>query len=107
MSPKKSALPAPDEPPEPVVAFYLTQETDLAAKFQGEHQIVTIGVHSSSGPVEKPALRVTFSHDKSVEELVGLLGFGSGDQCQVLLPATIVGPVHCRVFAQLNSGPQF
>lgn len=108
MSAKKdNALPAQDQASEPVVAFYLTQETDLAAKFQGEHQIVTIRVLSSSGrPVEKPALRVTFSHEKSVEEPVGLLGFGSDRRCHVLLPASLVAPVHCKVFAQLNSGPQ-
>lgn len=107
MSAKDSALLAPDQASEPVVAFYLTQETDLAAKFQGEHQIVTIRVLNSSGrPVEKPALRVTFSHDKSVEEPVGLLAFGSDRRCHVLLPAEEINSVRCKVYAQLNSGPQ-
>lgn len=105
MSAKKdNALPAQDQASEAVVAFYLTQETDLPAIFQGKHQIVSIGI--TGRPVETPALRVTFSHDSSVEEPVGLLGFGSGHKCHVRLPANIVHPVHCKVFAQLNSGPQ-
>ena len=101
------ALPLPDQASEPVVAFYLTQETDLPAAFSGEYQKVTIEIPGSSGrPVEKPALRVTFSNKKSVEEPVGLLGFGSDLRCHVLLPADVVSPVHCRVYAQLNSGPE-
>ena len=101
------ALSVVDQASEPIVAFYLTQETDLPAKFQGEYRIETIEVLCSSGKlVAKPALRVTFSHDKSVEEPVGLLGFGSDPLCHVLLPADVVGSVHCRVYAQLNSGPE-
>ena len=97
-----------DQASEPVVACYLIQETDLPAKFQGEFQIVTSKILNSSGrAVEKPALRVTFPHDQPIEEPVGLLGFGSDLRCHVLLPAAIVSPVHCKVYAQLNSGPQF
>ena len=96
-----------DQTSEPVVACYLFQETDLPAKFQGEFPIVTIGTLDSSGKaIAKPALRVTFAHDQSIEEPVGLLGFGSDSRCHVLLPPSVVSSVHCRVFAQLNSGPQ-
>lgn len=103
---KPDTLSKLDPTSEPVVAFYLTQETDLPIKFQGEHQLVTIKTFSPSGrPVEKPALRVTFSHDQSLAEPVGLLGFGSDLRCHVLLPGDIANPVHCRVYAQLNSGP--
>lgn len=101
------ASPMPDQASEPIVAFYLTQETDLPAKFQGEYQVVAIKIPSSSGkPVKKPALRVTFSHDQSIQELVGLIGFGSDPRCHVLLPPDVVSSVHCRVYAQLNSGPR-
>lgn len=109
MSDKKhgGASPMPDQASEPIVAFYLTQETDLPVRFQGEYQVVTIKIPNSSGkPVKKPALRVTFSKDQSIHELVGLVGFGSDPRCHVLLPANIVSSVHCRVFAQLNSGPR-
>lgn len=101
------ALPVPDQASEPVVAFYLTQETDLPTRFQGEYQTVTFPVLSPAGRlVEKPALRVTFPYNKSVKEPAGLLGFGSDTRCHVLLPADVASPVHCRVYAQLNSGPR-
>lgn len=102
-----SGVPVPDQASEPIVAFYLTQETGSPATFQGEHQVVTIKVPDSLGKlVEKPALRVTFSHNSSIEELVGLIGFGYDPRCHVLLPAGSVSSVHCRIIAQLNSGPQ-
>lgn len=101
------AMLLPNQTSEPIVAFYLTQETDLPAKFQGEHQVVTINITASSGRVvRKPALRVVFSHDRSIEEPVGLVGFGSDPLCHVLLPADVVTSVHCRIYAQLNSGPR-
>ena len=109
MSHKKDggALPVPGRILEPIVAFYLTQETDLPAKFQGNHQVVTIKIPDSSGKlVQKPALRVTFSHDQSVEDLVGLVAFGCDPRCHILLPAHFVSPVYCRIYAQLNSGPR-
>ncbi len=99
--------PMPDQVSEPIVAFYLIQETDFPAKFQGEYQVATIKTAGSTGkPVKKPALRVTFSHNQPVEELVGLVGFGSDPRCNVLLPADNVSSVHCRIYAQLNSGPR-
>lgn len=92
------ALPVPDQASGPIVAFYLTQETELPARFQGEYQVVVIKAPNPSGkPVKKPALRVTFSPDQSIEELVGLVGFGSDPRCHVLLPAEVVSSVHCRI----------
>ena len=103
----RGALNLADQASEPIVAFYITQETDLPVKFQGGYQVVTIKILNSTGkPVEKPALRVTFSPDRSIEEPVGLVGFGSDLRCHVLLPADVVCSVHCRVYAQLNSGPR-
>ncbi|CAF9940990.1 hypothetical protein IMSHALPRED_002242 [Imshaugia aleurites] len=97
----------PAQAPEPIVAFYLIQETDLPVKFQGEYQIVKVKIHSTSGRlVTKPALRVTFSHFQSIEEPVGLVAFGSDPRCHILLPADIIGSVHCKLWAQLNSGLQ-
>lgn len=103
---KYGTLPFSDQASEPVVAFYLTQETNLPVEFLDEYQKVTIELPCSSGrPVEKSALRVTFSNAQSVEGPVGLLGFGSDLRCHVKLPADVASPVHCRVYAQLNSGP--
>lgn len=108
MSNKKhgGALNLPDQVFEPIVAFYIIQETDLPTIFQGGYQVVTVKISNSPGePVKKPALRVTFSHDQSIEDLVGLVAFGSDPRCHVLLPADVVCSVHCKIFAQLNSGP--
>ena len=101
------ALPVLDQSLEPVVAFYLTQETGLPVSCQGEHQVVTFKIACPSGKLEsKPALRVTFSPDQSTKDLVGLVVFGSDPRCHVVLPTNVASPVHCRIYAQLNSGPQ-
>ena len=100
-------LTEPDQSLEPVVSFYLTQETNLLARFQGQHEVVTVKIAHSRGKFEsKPALRVTFPPDQSIKELVGLVVFGSDPRCHVVLPTNIASPVHCRIYAQLNSGPQ-
>ena len=104
---RNGVLPGLDQASDPIVAFYLTQKTDLSVKFQGDYQIVTIKVVDVSGKVvEKPAIRVTFPCNQSIENLVGLIGFGSDARCHVQLPAGIASPVHCRIYAQLNSGPR-
>lgn len=101
------ALTVPDQSLEPVVAFYLTQETNLPARFQGEHRVVTINGTDSSGKLKsKPALRVTFSQDQSIKDLVGLVVFGSDPRCHIVLPTDVASSVHCTIHAQLNSGPQ-
>ena len=101
------ALPVLDQSLEPVVSFYLTQATGPPVNFQGEHQVVTVKITGPSGKLEsKPALRVTFPHDQSIEELVGLVALGSDPRCHVALPTNVASPVHCRIYAQLNSGPQ-
>ena len=104
---ERRALPVPDHSLEPVVAFYLTQQTNLPLRFQGQHQVVTLGFTDSWGNLEsKRALRVTFSPDQAIKDLVRLLVFGSDPGCHIVLPTDVVGPVHCSVYAQLNSGPQ-
>ena len=95
----------PDLASEPVVAFYLIQKTDLPVKFQGNYQVVATEIPNSAGrPVIKPALRVTFPHDQSIEEPVGLIGFGCHPLCNVILSTDYASSVHCRIYAQLNSG---
>ena len=101
------ALLVPDHSLEPVIAFYLTQQTNQPLHFQGQHQVVTVGFTDSWGNLEsKPTLRVTFSPDQSIKELASLLVFGSDPGCDVVLPTNIASPIHCSVYAQLNSGPQ-
>ena len=102
---RSGALLVPNPASEPIVAFYLIQETDLPAIFQGFHVVTTKIADSSGKQVKKPALRVTFSHDQSIEELVGLVAFGCDPRCYVQLPAGVVSSVHCKVYAQINSSP--
>ena len=101
------ALSVLDQSLEPVVSFYLTQEKGLPVSFQGEHKVVTVKITGPSGKLEsKPALRVTFPHDQSIEGPVGLVALGSDPRCHVALPTNAASPVHCRIYAQLNSSPQ-
>ena len=104
---KYAGLPVRDQASDSIVAFYLTQETGPPANFQGNYQIATINVVGLFGKVVKrPALRVTFACNQSIKELVGLIALGSDARCHVQLPAGIASPVHCRIYAQLNSGPR-
>ena len=100
-------VPAPERAPESIVAFYITQESGLPSKIQGLGQtVVAINVRDPSGsPMQKPALKVTFPPKQSVDEPVGLVAFGSDHRCHFVLPANDASEVHCKVWAQLNSGP--
>lgn len=51
-------------------------------------------------------LRITLNPHAKVENPECLLVFGSDPKrCNVILGADGIDPVHCRVWAQLNSGP--
>lgn len=89
-----------------LVALYLTEETGLPCNAKG-YELATFEAQDDVGtPVERPALRVTFENDTPIKQPHHLLTFGSDDQrCDVVLEATEASPIHCRVYAQLNSGP--
>ena len=89
-----------------VVALYLTEDTGLPCNAKG-YQISSLEVQDSEGArVERLALRVTFATGTSTKEPRRLLTFGSDDQrCNIILNATEASPIHCRIYAQLNSGP--
>lgn len=89
-----------------IVALYLTEETGLPCNVKGYE----IGPFESQDPtgarVEKHALRVTFENSTSTRQPYHLVTFGSDDQrCNIILKASEASPIHCRVYAQLNSGP--
>ena len=88
-----------------LVAFYLTEETGLPCHTK-DYNISSFKAPDSTGTLlERRALRVTFEKNTSVEQQLHLLTFGSDDQrCNVILMASEASPVHCKVFAQLNSG---
>lgn len=96
----------PDDLSDALVALYLTEETGLPCNAK-EYEISLFKAPDSAGTfVERRALRVTFEKNTSIKQQRHLLTFGSDDQCcNVILVATEASPVHCKVYAQLNSGP--
>lgn len=96
----------PDDLSDVLVALYLTEETGLPCTTK-DYAISLLEVTDSAGArIERRALRVTFEKNTSVKQQRHLLTFGSDDhRCNVILNATEASPVHCKVYAQLNSGP--
>ena len=88
------------------VALYLTEETGLPCNTNG-YEISLFEAEDSAGArVERRGLRVTFDTGTSTKQPRHLLTFGSDDQrCHVILKATETSPIHCSIYAQLNSGP--
>ena len=88
-----------------LAAFYLTEDTGLPCNVKDYHMALYKGPDFLGALVERRALRVTFAKNTSIEQPCHLLTFGSDDQrCNVVLLATEASPVHCKVYAQLNSG---
>ena len=92
--------------PDTLVAFYLTPKTGLVLKTEG-YEISMFEAPNSDGILaERHALRVTFNRNVSLGRPKHLLTFGSDHhRCNVVLKASEASPVHCKVYAQLNSGP--
>ena len=88
------------------VALYLTEETGLPCNTKG-YAISSLEAKDDAGArVERRALRVTFDSGTLIKQPRHLLTFGSDDQvCNVVLKATEASPIHCSIYAQLNSGP--
>lgn len=102
-----SALLEPQKVPESIVVFYVTQEVGLPTTIRGlDHTVVTITVRGPSGSlIQKNALKVTFPVQQSTEHPVGLVAFGTDPRCHFVLHASDASDVHCKIWAQLNSGP--
>ena len=105
IDPKSNANP-PGNLSNAPVALYLTEETGLPCNTNG-YEISLFEAEDSAGArVERHALRVTFDTGTSTKQPFHLLTFGSDDQlCNVVLKATEASPIHCSIYAQLNSGP--
>ena len=90
-----------------LVALYLTQETGLPCITKG-YEITSFETQNSAGArVQRGALRVTYDKGTSIKRPVHLLTIGSDEQqCNVILnKAKEASPIHCKIYAQLNSGP--
>ena len=95
-----------DDSLDAVVALYLTEDTGLPCRTK-DYEIFPFQATDSEGShVERRALKVAFERNTSTEQQVHLLTFGSDPQrCNVILEATEASPIHCKIYAQLNSGP--
>ena len=89
-----------------LVALYLTQETGLPCNTK-DYELSLFKPPESDGNLGKRhALRVTFQTGVSIVQQTHLLSFGSDPtRCNVILESTEASPVHCRIYAQFNSGP--
>lgn len=95
----------PNNLPDALVAFYLTEETGLPFYTEDYERVLFTASDSDGNLVKKSALRVTFDRGTSIKQQCHLLSFGSDPQrCNVILNATEASSVHCRIYAQLNSG---
>ena len=107
MSRKKNghALPIPGKVPESIVVFYVTQKAGLPSIIQAlDHTVVAIDVLGPLGvPIQKNALKVAFPIKESTKHPVGLIAFGTDPRCHFVLHEA--SKVHCKIWAQLNSGP--
>ena len=93
--------------PDAVVALYLTNETGPACEIGGYGISSFRALNTDGMLVEKRGLKVTFGRNASVKHPHHLLTFGSDQRCNVVLKTSEASPVHCKVYAQLNSGPGF
>ena len=89
-----------------LVLFRLANESNLpclSSKFLMEsHDIPGPGRLKS----KKEAFNITLNPHVPVDQPVRLLTFGTDpQQCNILLSAEYICPIHCTVWAQLNSGP--
>ena len=71
------------------------------------YKVVKIETIDATGKsVANSALKITCDQRVALELQTPLLTFGSNSQqCNIVLDARHASPVHCKIFAQLNSGP--
>lgn len=76
----------------PVPASFLEQGPYRGSHLANIHNLTT-------------ALKIKFDQNASLDEPVRLLSIGSDPKkCALVLDKRHVNPVHCQIFAQLNSG---
>ena len=100
------AFPNPQTAPEAIVVFYIIQKAGRPSSIQGlDHTLMAINVLGPSGlPIQKMALKVSFPVKETNKNPVGLVAFGSDPRCHFVLHASDASKVHCKIWAQLNSG---
>lgn len=91
----------------PIVAFYLVhRNAQEPGCSQVKSDVLTRVTCSETSPNHEPdtAWRVTFDPKSTLRNLIFLADFGSDPKCTIVLGGPNVGPLHCTLYAQLNSG---
>lgn len=97
-----------DAPAQPVVAFYLfhqnARDPRCSPLKSGTLTRVSIDGNMTNKDPEDLPWRITFDSNSTVGKPPCLVTFGSDPSCTIVLSGANIGPHHCRIYAQLNSG---
>ena len=90
--------------PKPITSLNCRQARTSRSCTYKKVKIETIDATGKS--VTNAALKIDCDQRVALEQQTPLLTFGSDpQQCNVVLDERHASPVHCKIFAQLNSGP--
>lgn len=93
---------------EPVVSFYLIHtnagRSDCPQAKSDTLNRVSLDGTSLKNDAESRSWRVTFDRSSTTQTLTCLVVFGSHPKCTIVLNGSNISPVHCIIYAQLNSG---
>jgi len=94
---------------QPVVAFYLfhqnARDPRCSPLKSGTLTRVSIDGNMTNKDPEDLPWRITFDSNSTVGKPPRLVTFGSDPRCTIVLKGANVSPFHCKIWAQLNSGP--
>lgn len=98
-----------DLPAQPVVAFYLFHQNarDPRCSPIKSDALTKASIDGSTTTkvLENLPWRVTFDRNSKVGNPPCLVSFGSDPRCTIVLNGANISPFHCKIWAQLNSGP--
>ena len=91
---------------EELVLFQLLNETNFSCR-SPKYPLLALDIPNSAGIISrKPAFNISVDIHVSVPQPVRLVKFGTDTaKCDMLLSSPFVYPLHCSLWAQLNSGP--
>jgi len=102
------SLPRPqterDVQPKPLTLFYLVNETNLSTSARGYDTKRLDSPSQGKSTKHVEALVINFNAETPRDQPLLLLTFGSGPECNIILHSGNIQPVHCRLWAQSNSG---
>lgn len=98
-----------DSTTEPIVAFYIIHDTSRGLECPPVKSYVhcKASIDWTPAPTEPnaPSWKNTFETSWTVQKPARLITFGNDSRCTMILGGADVSPLHCKIYAQLNSGP--